>query len=91
MERGLKILETTLQDLKQHPADGEDAKKNLLTNLDSARKTIADARGTYKGHRNKAVEFIKEASSEITSDNSKAETYIRKAIFEVREGIRVAK
>ena len=91
MERGLKILEATLENMKQHPADGGDAKKNLLSNLDSAREAIADARGAYKGHRSKAVEFIKEAGSAMTSDETKAETYIRKAIFEIREGIRVAK
>gem|GEM_PF-7100924 len=92
MEKGLALLQSAQHAMSANPMLESAAKENITTTLMSAKESIQQASGRYRGHRVKAMEYIAEAIADINGDDKgKATTFVMKAIQEVREGISVAK
>ena len=92
MEQALDLLETALTACKSNAPSARPASSNIVAVLTAAQHSVQKASRTYKGRRQKALEYIEAAITELTAgdDRKKSASYIREAMAEIREGIRNA-
>jgi len=90
MEKAVEFLKTALAASKSATAPRDPATQTAKTAaLQTARDYLQKAPGMYKGRRVNAMQFIDAALGELKEGDTKkkCDSYIRKAISEIKDGV----